>query len=172
MTTDRPNLESEPPAETSRPGLLRFLHRLAGDPMALPVEGRLASFDGATGWLNSEPLTPAGLRGKVVLVDFWTYTCVNWLRTLPYIRAWAAKYAANGLTIIGVHTPEFGFEHDLDNVAHCRASAWIGRSRSTTTTASGGRSATTSGRPSTSPMPTAGSDTTTSVRASYPMSRW
>ncbi len=82
----------------------------------LPVEGELPSFDGATGWLNSPPLTPAGLRGKVVLVDFWTYTCVNWLRQLPYLRAWAEKYSGHGLVMIGVHTPEFGFEHNLDNV--------------------------------------------------------
>src|SRR5690349_16473017 len=82
----------------------------------LPVEGELAPFDGATGWLNSPPLTPAGLRGKVVLVDFWTYTCVNWLRQLPYLRAWAEKYSAHGLVVIGVHTPEFPFEHDLGNV--------------------------------------------------------
>jgi hypothetical protein len=59
----------------------------------LPDEGELPSFDGATGWLNSPPLTPAGLRGKVVLVDFWTYTCINWLRQLPYLRAWAEKYS-------------------------------------------------------------------------------
>jgi thiol-disulfide isomerase/thioredoxin len=82
----------------------------------LPVEGELASFDGATGWLNSPPLTPAALRGKVVLVDFWTYTCVNWLRQLPYLRAWAEKYSDHGLVVIGVHTPEFSFEHNLDNV--------------------------------------------------------
>ena len=106
----------------SRPGLIRSIaHRLAGEQQALPVEGQLASFDGATGWLNSEPLTPEGLRGRVVLVDFWTYTCVNWLRTPPYVRAWAAKYADAGLTVVGVHTPEFGFEHDVDNViAHAR----------------------------------------------------
>ena len=67
-------------------------------------------------WLNSEPLTPEGLRGRVVLVDFWTYTCVNWLRTLPYVRAWASKYEDAGLTVVGVHTPEFGFESDIDNV--------------------------------------------------------
>jgi thiol-disulfide isomerase/thioredoxin len=91
-------------------------HRLAGDRPILPIEGRLPSFAGATGWLNSEPLTPEGLRGRVVLVDFWTYTCVNWLRTLPYIRAWVEKYADRGLTVIGAHTPEFGFEHDIDNV--------------------------------------------------------
>jgi hypothetical protein len=68
----------------TRPGLIRsIIHRPAGEQLALPVEGRLAPFDGATGWLNTEPLTPEGLRGRVVLVDFWTYTCVNWLRTLP-----------------------------------------------------------------------------------------
>jgi thiol-disulfide isomerase/thioredoxin len=82
----------------------------------LPVEGELPSFGGATGWLNSPPLAPAGLRGKVVLVNFWTYTCVNWLRQFPYVRAWAAKYSDAGLVVIGVHTPEFSFEHDLGNV--------------------------------------------------------
>ena len=84
--------------------------------ISLPIEGELPSLAGATGWLNSPPLTPAGLRGKVVLVDFWTYTCINWLRTLPYIRAWAEKYRDQGLVVIGVHTPEFGFEHNVDNV--------------------------------------------------------
>ena len=82
------------PCRPAEPDLIRSIaHRLAGEQLALPVEGRLASFSGATGWLHSEPLTPEGLRGRVVLVDFWTYTCVNWLRTLPYVRAWAAKYA-------------------------------------------------------------------------------
>jgi thiol-disulfide isomerase/thioredoxin len=80
------------------------------------VEGHLPRFDGATTWLGSPPLTPEGLGGKVVLVDFWTFTCINWLRTAPYIRAWAQKYRAAGLVVIGVHTPEFGFEHDLDRV--------------------------------------------------------
>jgi thiol-disulfide isomerase/thioredoxin len=84
--------------------------------LRLPVEGELPSFDGATGWLNSPPLTPAGLRGKVVLAGFWTYTCINWLRQLPYLRAWAQKYTDQGLVVIGVHTPEFPFEHDADNV--------------------------------------------------------
>jgi len=82
----------------------------------LPVEGELPSFDGATGWLNSSPLTAAGLRGKVVLASFWTYTCINWLRQLPYLRAWAGTYAGHGLVVIGVHTPEFAFEHDPGNV--------------------------------------------------------
>jgi len=82
----------------------------------LPIEGELPSLDGALAWLNSPPLTPADLRGKVVLIEFWTYTCVNWLRTLPYVRAWAGKYRDHGLAVIGVHTPEFSFEHDIDNV--------------------------------------------------------
>jgi thiol-disulfide isomerase/thioredoxin len=99
------------------PGLIRsIVHRLAGDPATLPFEGRLGSLSGATGWLNSEPLTPEGLRGGVVLVDFWTYTCVNWLRTLPYVRAWHEKYRDTGLTIVSVHTPEFGFERTIENV--------------------------------------------------------
>jgi thiol-disulfide isomerase/thioredoxin len=82
----------------------------------LPVEGSLPSLAGATQWLNSSPLTAAGLCGHVVLVEFWTYTCINWLRTLPYVRAWAEKYKDHGLVLIGVHTPEFDVEHDLDNV--------------------------------------------------------
>jgi thiol-disulfide isomerase/thioredoxin len=81
-----------------------------------PTEGDLPSFDQATGWLNSPPLAPDALRGKVVLVQFWTYTCINWLRTLPYVRAWASKYKDNGLVVIGVHAPEFGFEKDIVNV--------------------------------------------------------
>jgi thiol-disulfide isomerase/thioredoxin len=83
---------------------------------ALPVEGALPSLGGAIEWLNSEPLSAAGLRGHVVLASFWTYTCINWLRTLPYVRAWAEKYKQHGLVVIGVHTPEFAFEHDIENV--------------------------------------------------------
>jgi thiol-disulfide isomerase/thioredoxin len=82
----------------------------------LPVEGQFPSLGGATGWLNSAPLTPDDLRGRVVLVEFLTYTCINWLRTLPYVRAWAAKYRDHGLTVIGVHTPEFPFERNVDNI--------------------------------------------------------
>ena len=81
-----------------------------------PDHSPLSALDGAPVWLNSEPLTAAGLRGRVVLVDFWTYSCVNWLRTLPYVRAWHERYRDRGLTVVGVHAPEFGFEHDLDNV--------------------------------------------------------
>src|SRR4051812_43193757 len=86
------------------------------------ADGPLTSFRSATGWLNSPPLTPADLRGKVVLVDIWTYTCVNWLRTLPYVRAWATKYKDQGLIVIGVHSPEFSFEKDGDNVRRAVAS--------------------------------------------------
>ena len=92
----------------------------------LPVEGELPSFGGATGWLNSPPLTVDGLRGKVVLVNFCTYTCVNWLRQLPYVRAWAAKYSSSGLVVVGAHTPEFGFEHNLDNIRRALADVQVG----------------------------------------------
>jgi hypothetical protein len=83
---------------------------------ALPVESRLPGFERAAGWLNSEPLTADDLRGKVVLADFCTYTCINWLRTLGYVRAWAEKYEDQGLVLVGVHTPEFPFEADTENV--------------------------------------------------------
>jgi len=76
----------------------------------------LSGLDGAPVWLNSDPLATEELRGRVVAVDFWTYSCVNWLRTLPYLRAWDQRYRDRGLVIVGVHSPEFGFEHDLDNV--------------------------------------------------------
>ncbi|HLN23514.1 MAG TPA: cytochrome c biogenesis protein CcdA [Patescibacteria group bacterium] len=83
----------------------------------LPDEGEAPSLDGAVQWLNSKPLTAANLRGKVVLVDFWTYSCINCLRTLPYVKAWADKYRDQGLVVIGVHAPEFAFERDPGNVA-------------------------------------------------------
>ena len=82
----------------------------------LPIEGSAPSLDGAIEWINTPPLTLAQLRSKVVLVEFWTYTCINWRRTLPYVRAWAEKYQAQGLVVIGVHTPEFEFEKNIDNV--------------------------------------------------------
>ena len=156
----------------SRPGdperMIRSVaHRLAGDRPDLPVEGRLPAFDGATGWLNSEPLTPEDLRGRVALVDFWTYTCVNWLRTLPYIRAWAEKYADRGpdrrrRPHAGVRLrarrrqrdrpgsrPRVEYPIALDN----DYGVWR-------------PSPTTSGRRSTSPTRRDGSATTTSARAS------
>ena len=81
-----------------------------------PVEGHLPAFDGATAWLNAAPLTPERLRGRVVLVSFGTYTCINWIRSLPYVRSWADKYAGHGLAVVGVQTPEFEFEGNLQNV--------------------------------------------------------
>lgn len=82
----------------------------------LPVEGQLPPLTGATGWLNSAPLSTDDLRDHVVMVDFCTYSCINWIRTLPHVRAWAAKYGDAGLAVVGVHTPEFAFERDTDNV--------------------------------------------------------
>ncbi len=88
----------------------RGFHFLLGD------EGAMPDLDGAIGWLNSAPLSRRSLRGKVVLVNFWTYTCINSLRPLPYVKSWAAKYKDAGLVVIGVHTPEFSFEHEPMNV--------------------------------------------------------
>jgi len=88
----------------------RGFHSLLGD------EGAMPDWDGAIGWLNSDPLSRKSLRGKVVLVNFWTYTCINSLRPLPYVKTWAAKYKDAGLVVIGVHTPEFSFEHEPKNV--------------------------------------------------------
>ncbi|RKF49802.1 cytochrome c biogenesis protein DipZ [Paraburkholderia fungorum] len=87
-----------------------------GGAAALPVEGVLPTLNGAVQWLNSPPLTVQDLRGKVVLVDFWTYSCINCLRSLPYVKAWAQKYKDQGLVVIGVHAPEFAFERNIDNV--------------------------------------------------------
>ena len=91
-----------------------------------PDQGALASLARATGWLDSAPLTAGGLSGSVVLVDFWTYTCINWLRTMPYLRAWREKYREHGLVIVGVHTPEFDFEHDLGNVRRAIRTIGVG----------------------------------------------
>ncbi|HYU92092.1 MAG TPA: thioredoxin family protein [Actinomycetota bacterium] len=92
------------------------MERLIGRSGELPIEGQFPSLGGATEWLNSPPLDAEGLRGKVVVVDFCTYTCINWLRSLPYVRAWAKAYEDRGLVVIGVHTPEFSFEHDVESV--------------------------------------------------------
>jgi thiol-disulfide isomerase/thioredoxin len=93
-----------------------LLPQLAAAPAGDAVPSGLASLGHANEWLNSPALTASALRGKVVLVDFWTYTCINWLRTLPYVRAWHEKYRQQGLAVIGVHAPEFAFEKNLDNV--------------------------------------------------------
>jgi thiol-disulfide isomerase/thioredoxin len=91
-----------------------FLHGSATG--QITSQSELMSLDRASEWLNSPPLTPSALRGKVVLVDFWTYTCINWRRSLPYVRAWAEKYKDQGLVVIGVHAPEFAFEKNVNNV--------------------------------------------------------
>src|SRR6267154_1927497 len=90
----------------------------------LAVEGNMPPLDDATSWINSQPLKAADLRGKVVLIEFWTYTCINWRRQLPYVRAWADKYKDKGLVVIGVHSPEFAYEKNIDNVR--RATKEIG----------------------------------------------
>ena len=102
------------------------VQKMTPSAVKLPIEGELPSLGSATGWLNSQPLTTPGLRGKIVLVDFWTYTCINWLRTLPYVRAWAEKYKDQGLVVIGVHSPEFAFEKNLDNVRRAAKDMRVG----------------------------------------------
>jgi thiol-disulfide isomerase/thioredoxin len=94
--------------------------------LQLPSRGTMPSLGGATEWLNSSPLSTEGLRGKVVLVEFWTFTCINWRRTLPYVRAWADKYKDQGLVVIGVHTPEFEVEKDVANIRQAIRDMQIG----------------------------------------------
>jgi thiol-disulfide isomerase/thioredoxin len=116
MNAIRQLLAAIHPSALSRP-----IEALGGDGRVVPEapssnEGELRSLGSATEWLNSPPLTAAGLRGKVVLIEFWTYTCINWLRVQPYVRAWDEKFKERGLAVIGVHAPEFSFEHNIDNV--------------------------------------------------------
>jgi hypothetical protein len=92
---------------------------------ALPVEGALPPLEGATTWLNSAPLTPEGLRGRVVAVQFCTFSCINWLRTVPYVTAWDDRYRDDGLVVIGAHSPEFAFEHDPEKVRSALAAMGI-----------------------------------------------
>jgi thiol-disulfide isomerase/thioredoxin len=92
------------------------VHKMLPAKAPISVDGELSSLSSATDWINSQPLTADSLRGKVVLIDVWTYTCINWLRTVPYVRAWAEKYKDLGLVVIGVHAPEFPFEKNIDNV--------------------------------------------------------
>jgi thiol-disulfide isomerase/thioredoxin len=98
------------------PGVSSAVPGAFGGVPGASAEREIPSFSGATAWLNTQPLTPADLHGKVVLVEFWTYTCINWRRTLPYVRAWAARYKDKGLVVIGVSTPEFSFEKNINNV--------------------------------------------------------
>src|ERR1051326_1891118 len=98
------------------PGAAALLLVLGAMASGITDEGRLPELDGAVGWLNSPPLTAKDLRGKVIVVNFWTYSCINSLRELPYMKAWAAKYKDTGLVVVGVHAPEFAFERDAANV--------------------------------------------------------
>src|SRR6202012_3360168 len=111
-------------AMTGGPSMMRG--KPEGQSEELPVEGPMPSLAGAVEWLNSKPLTAEDLKGKVVLVDFWTYSCINCLRSIPYIRAWAEKYRDHGLVVIGVHAPEFAFERNVDNVKSAIATLKIG----------------------------------------------
>jgi cytochrome c biogenesis protein CcdA/thiol-disulfide isomerase/thioredoxin len=111
---DKFGKEARPPGGQ---GSMAMAAKPPADPTGpLSVEGGLPALDGAVEWLNSPPLTKQGLRGKVVLIDFWTYSCINCLRAIPYVRAWAQKYKDQGLVVIGIHTPEFAFERNADNV--------------------------------------------------------
>jgi cytochrome c biogenesis protein CcdA/thiol-disulfide isomerase/thioredoxin len=110
------NAMSGAPAMAGAPGMMMSSKAATQASDALPIEGALPSLSGATEWLNTPPLTTEGLRGKVVLIDFWTYSCINCLRAIPYVRAWAEKYRDQGLVVIGVHSPEFAFEKNIDNV--------------------------------------------------------
>ena len=107
-------LDAVPDAQPAAPPMMMMAAGQAGAP--LPVEGTLPSLDGATGWLNSPPLSAEQLRGKVVLIDFWTYSCINCLRAMPFVHEWAQRYRDHGLVVVGVHTPEFAFERDPRNV--------------------------------------------------------
>jgi cytochrome c biogenesis protein CcdA/thiol-disulfide isomerase/thioredoxin len=122
---EQPSTEGGPIAMSGNPSTMT-----QGQPEApaedLPIEGEMPSLSGAVEWLNSPPLTPEALRGKVVVVDFWTYSCINCLRSIPYVRAWAEKYKDQGLVVIGVHTPEFAFEKNIDNVKKAVADLKIG----------------------------------------------
>jgi thiol-disulfide isomerase/thioredoxin len=119
-----PAMTGNGPAMTGAPTMMSG--KPAGGTEALPVEGGLPPLDGAVAWLNSPPLSAAALRGKVVLVDFWTYSCINCLRAIPYVRAWAEKYKDQGLVVIGVHAPEFAFEKNIDNVKKAVADLKLG----------------------------------------------
>src|SRR5580658_1189122 len=108
------------------PGMMMKSGNAPAQPEELPVQGVLPPLAGATEWLNSPPQTVEGLKGKIVLIDFWTYSCINCLREIPYVRAWAEKYKDQGLVVIGVHSPEFAFEKNLDNVKRAVADLKIG----------------------------------------------
>ena len=116
-------MSNGPAMMSANPAMMMSATTAKAQPAAasLPTEGEMPPLSGAVAWLNSPPLTKEGLKGKVVLVDFWTYSCINCLRAIPYVRAWAEKYRDQGLVVIGVHAPEFAFEKNIDNVRHAVA---------------------------------------------------
>lgn len=118
MSGNNPAMSGNNPAMMSgnNPAMSGGAMTSARGASGLPVEGMMPALDGATQWLNSEPLTAESLRGKVVVIDFWTYSCINCIRALPYVRAWYEKYRDKGLVVIGIHSPEFAFEKSLRNV--------------------------------------------------------
>jgi len=126
MMSANPAMMAGGGAMTADSGGAMMMRARPGDGPVLPVEGAAPPLDGAVTWLNSPPLTPAQLKGKVVVVDFWTYSCINCLRAIPYVRAWAEKYKDQGLVVIGVHAPEFAFEKDVKNVRKAVADLKIG----------------------------------------------
>jgi cytochrome c biogenesis protein CcdA/thiol-disulfide isomerase/thioredoxin len=115
MMAADPAMRGDPAMMAANPAMMKKAEP-AADGEELKVEGKLPALSGATEWLNSPPLTANGLKGKVVVIDFWTYSCINCLRSIPYVRAWAEKYKADGLVVIGVHAPEFAFEKNVGNV--------------------------------------------------------
>lgn len=119
-------MSANPAMMSGAPGGAMMMRAKPGQGETLPVEGAAPPLDGAVTWLNSPPLTLAQLKGKVVVVDFWTYSCINCLRAIPYVRAWAEKYKDQGLVVIGVHAPEFAFEKDVKNVRKAIADLKIG----------------------------------------------
>jgi thiol-disulfide isomerase/thioredoxin len=116
MSGTRDDLMTSSNVMTGGPGMMMAVKPEITAMPALPVEGQFPSLAGAVEWLNSPPLTTEGLGGQVVLIDFWTYSCINCLRTIPYVQAWAEKYKDQGLVVIGVHAPEFAFEKNISNV--------------------------------------------------------
>ncbi|MEJ0095856.1 MAG: cytochrome c biogenesis protein DipZ [Methylocella sp.] len=125
MTGDSTKMTGDSMAMNGNPSMM-MQTKQAPQVLDLPVEDDMPSLSGAVEWLNSPPLTAEGLKGKVVLVDFWTYSCINCLRAIPYVRAWAEKYKDQGLVVIGVHSPEFAFEKNVDNVKKAVADLKIG----------------------------------------------
>jgi len=125
MGSNAAMMSANPAMMAANPAMMMAAQPAADADAPLPIEGAAPPLAGVTQWLNSAPLTLESLKGKVVLIDFWTYSCVNCLRAIPYVRAWAEKYKDQGLVVIGVHAPEFAFERNIDNVKRAIAKQQI-----------------------------------------------